>query len=614
MTGWFDDIQLIAEISSQGSWVSAPVATAWPFEQWSAVDPPTNWAKSVVGTTSLWAWYGTGNTGITTMRSNSLNTQLSTAHGINRYFWLDGAATYQVSVKVRGHTPPTGASGGDAARGATSGPVLVVGKKRAGDASPWTFTSNNTYRTDGLPDSENWYELGMSVVTAANEDQIRIDLQCSNALDHTGQWGVDWKDLSITKVKAYGFYTEMGWYAVQCETMDASIRYGRTRFTERYDVGTAAVRLNNVTGKYQYQISHPLGFRPGRMFRLQAKIRATGVMYPLFYGVIDRIATEMTLDGKANVTLTVFDTTSFTSDTKTPNLWIGSYAIVGGDPLLLSGNRVNALLDSAGVAQSFRSIATGVFPMQNVAESSRSIREEIGVTADSEGGSFFAERDGTIVYRDRNWVDGTYATQVQANFNAYSSDVNIAIEDGVVTAPGAPTICPFNMATDWSMERVINQITLAVAGGSKMFYANAYSQSQYGIATYQRLDYVNKATTSYSVATMLNARANDLFTGSLNAELRVQRLEYRPGNNDGWVFALSAFLDWSVRVMYYMLNGTWGFSTVVRIQSVEHRISPTDWVIAYNLDQPSAYLGTLTPLEDGGWDRDNWDQGDWDSP
>jgi hypothetical protein len=316
--------------------------------------------------------------------------------------------------------------------------------------------------------------------------------------------------------------------------------------------------------------------------------------------------------GKATVTMTVFDTTSYTSDIPTPNIWYYSPSILN-NTLALSGNRVNALLNYAGIADSLRAIDPGIYPMKNVDESGRGLREEIGVTADSEGGSFFGERDGRMVYRDRSWASrDPKGGTVQAQFIAYPHGLNIDPQpDDIPTDPAAPDICPNTMDTDWSLERVINAIILAVVGGTKQYFSNSPSQVENGIRTYQRLDFLNYYWSTLTTDTQLAARANDIFSTSLDALLRVRRLTYRP-SPDTWKFTLTFFLDWLIRVFYFHPTGDWGFATVVRVQSIEHRITPTEWLVAIDVDQPISFTDELNPLPPGGWDNSDWDQTTWD--
>lgn len=596
---WGDDgIALLADISTSGTYITPPVRVDYPF---TGSAQPDGWSKNFsAGQLNQYAVYATSN-GRFAMSSSATNPAVTSPYTIIRQFAVTPQNQYQFSIDVS--VDPTRMD---------TAPIMYVGLIKSGATSPFRYVTNNEYLSSGLPD-QYWHRMSIDLQMLSNDatpiTAVEVGLQARTRSGAPGltatapAWGAYFRDFYIVNATAATAPT-FTWHPVECDAMEATIRYGRARFTERYDVGTFTITLNNVSGEYIYQDPHPWGFRPGRMFRLRATYK--GTTYPLCYGVIDRIATVMTPQGKANVTLTIFDTTSFTSDTVTPQIWFQNPGTLN-DPNALSGNRINALLNFAGVAQSLRAIDPGIFPMQNVDESGRGLREEIGVTADSEGGSFFGERDGRMVYRDRSWssrdpLGGT----VQAQFTAFPSDLVIDLQpDTVPTAPGAPIICPQTMDTDWSLERVINTITLSQVGGSKRAYANQPSQTNYGIRTYQRLDFVNGSYTTMPTTTQLDMRAQDIFSTSLQALLRVKRLSYRPSESN-WAWTLNVFLDWLVRVFYYIRDGTWGFATVVRVQSIEHRITPKDWVTTIDVDQPIAYSDDIAPLPPGGWDTALW--------
>lgn len=601
MTRWLDEgVQLLVDISTSGTFISPPFRVAYPF---TGTGVPVGWSLYIPtgGSSSDFTVSTSADNNTVTISRSGSSTRPTTDYGIQRAFSITPGHRYRVSCSVKGNPPS----------GPTSMPTLVAdfsgGTRLIRSSRPWP---------DGMPDSFNWYTMSVDQ-DAGDNTTLTVVLQCRIPLSVPPDefWSVLFSDVAITDVTTAAA-PSLTWHNVECDTMSATIRYGRARFTERYDVGTFTMQLNNVSGEYIYQDDHPWGFRPGRLVRLRAVYKT--VTYPMCFGVLDRIKTFMDPDGKATVTLTAFDTTSYTSDTPTPQISFAGSGINDLDSL--SGNRVDSLLNIAGVAQSVRAIDPGIFGTQNVSESGRGLREEIGVTADSEGGSFFGERDGTIVYRDRSWSSrDPKGGTVQANFTAFPNDLNIGLQpDNIPTDPNAPVICPSSMDTDWSLERVINTITLATAGSTKRFYSNQPSQTDNGVRTYQRLDFVNLGgfgSQAYllggTLDTQLAARANDIFSTSLDAMLRVQRLEYRPQEGN-WEWTLTAFLDWLVRVFYYIRDGTWGFATVVRVQSITHQITPHDWVVSLDIDQPISYTDNLVPLPPGGWDIADWDASVWD--
>lgn len=605
---WHDDgVSLTLDVSTSGTYINPPYRTNYPFTASGGVNnPPDNWFRYLpTGSASSDLAVSTSGE-VCNIGSSPTNAIPYLSLGIERGFNVTPGHTYRIECKIKAIST----------RQSTTRPFLSCRFDYNGTNA---FSRGSDPFPDGMPDAENWYTMSVDQKAehptngvGSNFVSVTIHARCPTFAPNTADWGIQITDFAITDVTvtASPVFT---WHSIECDTLEATIKYGRARFTERYDVGTFNISLNNVSGDYIYQDPHPWGLRPGRMFRMRAHYK--GTTYPLAFGVLDRVATYLNVDGTSKVLFTVFDTTSFTSDTTTPNISFMSPSTIN-DPDSLSGNRVASILNFAGIAQSLRRIDPGIFGMQNVMESNRGLREEIGVTADSEGGSFFAERDGTIIYRDRSWSSrDPKGGIVQANFTAYPGDLVIDNEaDGVPTDPNAPDICPNTMDTDWSLERVINTITLATVGSTKQYFNNVPSQQEYGIRTYQRLDFVNwggGVQVGGTTKVQLQARANDIFSTSLDALLRVKRLSFRP-KEGVWEWALTFFLDWLIRVLYYNPTGEWGFRTVVRVQSIEHRITPKEWLIALDVDQPISYSGDIKPLPPGGWDVGLWDINLWD--
>ena len=235
----------------------------------------------------------------------------------------------------------------------------------------------------------------------------------------------------------------------------------------------------------------------------------------------------------------------------------------------------------------------------------------MGVTADSEGGSVFADRDGKIVYKDRTWET------VDANLNKVTADLVasehvdvLPIIDTIPNQPGSPMICPFELQTDWAKDRLMNTVTLANAGGTAQTFVDADSQLKYGVATYQRNDYVQYVPDA-NLNGYLATRANDLMSGYAVPVQRVNSVTFRPALfPGGWDWALSVFLNWLVRVWYTNPINGWGYATVTHVQAIEHQVTIDDWVIRISLDRQISFA-TYTNVPNG-WDGGLWDEALWD--
>jgi len=275
----------------------------------------------------------------------------------------------------------------------------------------------------------------------------------------------------------------------------------------------------------------------------------------------------------------------------------------------MSGARINTLLDIVGYF--VRSVDVGQFQQQPIIGSGRSARDEIGVGSDSEGGAVFGDRDGKYVYHDRTWyANDPRLNQVQAEFMATIWEDSFGPVDPVAVDPNAPRICTNELATDWSLAYVINIVTLANRGGNQQTFSDQTSVQNHGPQTHSRTDFLNVSSST------LATRANDYLTGNADPELRLTALTYRANllDDKGWIFTLSVFLGWMVRTTFQHLDENWGWQIVTHIQSVEHRISPTDWSVSFALDQPTSFnqyefLPSNYGWDQGKWDVDLWDQG-----
>ena len=100
----------------------------------------------------------------------------------------------------------------------------------------------------------------------------------------------------------------------------------------------------------------------------------------------------------------------------------------------------------------------------------------------------------------------------------------LPIIDDILTLVGAPKVCPFELITDWSRERVVNILSLANQGGVAALYEDDASQKKYGPYTHQRHDFVN----SNAHPEYLDTRAVDFMDGYAEAVLRVNSVAFRP--------------------------------------------------------------------------------------
>lgn len=467
------------------------------------------------------------------------------------------------------------------------------------------------------PEDQQTFFVQMAVPTAGNATQIRITLA---AVSLGTQWPQQlvYSNLTIYDVGAVEQAPEPVWHDVTCDVRAMSNRYGRERFSGRFEVGVMTYELRNESGEYSYQRNHPWGLTPGRLIRAQCEI--DGSWYPMALGIIDDIKVEVEPDGTSIARIHAQDPTNLLSLKDTPN--------VSGFGLNYASHlRVMALERVIGFPSWLMDTTIGMWNMQQITQSGRSLRDEIGVTCDTEGSSFYASRAGKLTYRGRDFGTGTNQAHIDgpwrlatANLIANTWEETGAGSDPVGDMPaGIPDISgPYELNTEWSTERVINSVTLANRGGTARNYIDADSIREYSEHTYQRLDFVAGPQSAdnpfISEATMLDTRANDFLAGNSSPTLRLTSVAFRPHQVcrtvEDWQWVLGVFLNHVVRICYINDKGNWGYITSTRVQAIDVDINPTEWRYKLTLDKPLSFVDFKAVQ--GGWDVEEWDVAIWD--
>lgn len=451
------------------------------------------------------------------------------------------------------------------------------------------------------------YETNLYQTTSAmpaGTVSLRIEFNYRSAV--TGTPPVDWgvQTTNVFVIDRDPTPASITWFDMTCDVMSIETHYGREQFTNRYDVATATVTVSNEEGTYSYRNPHPLNLRPGRQIR--GTVTYLGVTYPMFYMVVDSLEDAYSMDGHAITTISCVDPTTVMSNMPTPTL----PAPFAG---YTSGQRILSILDSVGYVA--RSAMGGQFIQQRITANGRTLRDEAGVTADSEGGNLFADREGRITYKDRTWVSvDPQLNTVQAQLLARPHDADIMpIVDGVPTVALAPLVCTNALEVEWNRERLINSVELANSGGTAERFEDGASRLAYGTYTYQRNDFVNDITAS-NAGNYLSLRAHDLMDGYAAPVQRVNRVSYRPMANrdvgEIWWFTLNVFLNWLVRVWYAHPTNLWGYAVVTHVQSINHSITTKDWTVELAVDAPVSFVNApIVPLYV--WDDTSitWDDG-----
>lgn len=580
---WIDDgLDITVNVSTAGDFVKLGKTTQYPFMV-GAAGLPMGWTQylasggavgDVSWTTGAGGRFSVGNLTTTDIHAGKL-------YGIYRDFPVTSGKRYLVQVQCR----------------TTANRTTAIRYVNFGNASGSIYNS----QVWSYPD---WEQVSLYTGTF-NYSTLRVYLYAAPYTLSTihapadANWGIQFQNVTIVEMDAS--YPDPTWHPVTCDVQSLAVHFGRDKFLNRYDVGTAQLTVLNNDGEFTYGLgTDSWGFRPGRFIQVIGHRQGTPSydLFSIYYGVIDNITNGFTVDGKSTVVLSCVDVSSLLSTTTVP-----TYSDEG--EYFVSGTRFRNLAYAAGWHPQYITYDAGVYTQQAILANGRTVRDELGLIGDSEGGAFYADRTGRLIYRDRNWSSSTNAyTQVQAELLATPTRA-IPPVDNVPTVSYAPIVELTDIQTEWSRDRIVNLLSLGNQGGTAFVTIDASSQSKYGPRTYQRLDFLNdERHDEYTLE-----RTQDIMTGYTDAILRVNNVTFRP-NLDTRNFALTVFLNYPVRVRYEHPVEGWGFACVTRVQGFTQTWTPNDWEVTLTLDQPLTF--TYWILSSTGWDAALWDVGIWD--
>ena len=576
-------VDLRTYISTSGDLVLPSIETAVPLNSGGPSGVPSGWSLYLVNPGTMPDnWIATTSSDTFRVGNSTPGYNNITVGGYYRGITVDPTKWYQLKVKGRlkpGHND-TEITVTLAARDPSNGQYFPL--EQVYDESPTTEWRMYSCTQDA------------AIPTRFSQLEILLTGACKSlGLGSTYNWGCEWTEVTIVTFDQTS--SAIAWRDVTCDVQSLTWRYGRERFTNRYDVATISALVKNPEGRYSYANPHPDNLEPGRLLKVEATYE--GVTYPQAFGVIDQLTDGVTREGAAATQINCLDPTSIFSNRSTPSLPGTNRA----------DRRVTEVMKYLGYPRYLTDV--GVWTMQEIVASGRSLRDELGVTADSEGGSVFADRQGNITYKNRNWITSDEnLTKVTANLWA-KPESEQPYFDGTPDQVGIVTQCLASLITDWGMSRVVNLVDLANAGGTAEIYQDLPSQKRRGPRSYSRHDFVLDDFYS-DMNGWLAQRAADIMTGYTEPKLRLNRVSYRPGvEGNDWRWTLRAFLNWLVRVWYQNVRSGSGWLIVTHIQSIEHRVTPTDWETTLALDLPTYYADA--PVQDViAWDQvgARWDQ------
>jgi hypothetical protein len=354
---------------------------------------------------------------------------------------------------------------------------------------------------------------------------------------------------------------------------EVSYQRGAETWDSRFTAGTAVVTLNNTTGLFTPvgDAPQPWGvpFRPGRKVQISVlpdpadpERRET-----LFTGRIDERTDEYDEAGAALTTvLNLIDTLGELGMNNPPALEVAT----GVQP---THDRVNAALDVGLIDEADRDIQTGVHTMQTSFLAQTTL-EEAQRAADAEGGAFFADSDGKLVFKSRDWLSVDPRSIEIQGYLGFETSPDPGVPEAQIVSGSVQTI--------ESLARIRNDIQFARDEGTMQWVFDTGSMAQNGIRSYSRTDYNNNTD-----AEVLFLAERQLAAYS-ESRLRVQRVAIQANddpNNDALnrLFYETQFGD-LVALEVRTLHGWKIPSFTTHVIGIAGRITNEDWTVVFTLD------------------------------
>lgn len=410
--------------------------------------------------------------------------------------------------------------------------------------------------------------------TGGNGAEFRVDIALG--FDNTAGDGV-WAPDPGEALWDQGLWNggELEWVDVTSRAIMVTAQSGRDRWEQRFRTGNAMFVLDNQDGVFNPDggLIGDVRFRPGRWIRLSGRVNSEPWI-PLWSGYIDTIE-DLYSPGAAgiNAKMAGYDHMGNMAIDDPP-------ALETPVPAELSSDRINRILDDAGWDESLRDIETGIYIMQS-SELAQSRLEECQIVADSEGGAFYVSKDGIVTFRNRDYLSSTRSAVPQFTIGD-PSGAGVQVDDA---------------DTDWSTQRVSNDIRFARRGGTEQRVVDDASISLYQRRTHTRFNLENDddADVLFLANRFLDAfrfdhiRIDSLSTVALDADAARDLLEVELADR--------------VRATIRTLPG-WSYTMEAWINRFTYIVTADDWNVTMQIDN----VDRSDPFDRSGFD-DGYDDG-----
>lgn len=354
-------------------------------------------------------------------------------------------------------------------------------------------------------------------MTAAFDSNVTLTIECAfgyGSLDAAPVW---------TDVTAYARAVE--------------IRRGRSNVLGRFEAGTATVRFDNRSGRFDPNNTAG-AYSPNVKVGVPIRIRATysAVTYDLFRGVVEAWPVQFPDFGKNSVVdVPCVDGMKLLAQFDLSDL---SYSAESTE------TRIGNVLDDVGWPAGLRDVASGVGDVQAYTpDGSQSALTHMMDVAEAEVGALFVDGAGNVVFQNRGHYSGG------------------PVSGGTF----GPAALPFqDVAVSYDDEYLWNDVRVTRVGGSEQQYTVAASISDYGRRVLSRS---NQPMLGDAEAENVAQWLGQMFS---DVRARVSSLVLSPRSDvDLWPLVLGGELRDAVTVTFSPPSGD-AFSQDVAIQSVSH--------------------------------------------
>jgi hypothetical protein len=346
---------------------------------------------------------------------------------------------------------------------------------------------------------------------------------------------------------------------VSTQTTNISTRRGRNLLQDKYESGSATIRIVDPNGDFNPQNTASPYFgllQPLR--KIQASAIYSGVTYGLFGGYITEFRyTYPTGQETGYCTFICNDAFRLMYNS-------GITTVTGGTAGQTTAQRVQSILTMIAWPPAFTSIGTGATTCIADPGTTRTVLDAIHTVEFTEQGAFYIDANGVATFKGRQFVYDAQAASPTI-FNQTGTGINYA---GITFALDDKTI--------------VNKATVTRTGGTAQTYSDATSIAQY----------FTRSITATDMLMQSDANALALATAYVDTRketsIRIETITLdlvTPFYTAGVTAALS--LDFFDTVD--ITNEQPGGSTIqkkLQVQGIAHNITPNTWTTTIATQEP----------------------------